>query len=191
MSRLIGNWALPRRAAAHQLRTRSSCVLWLSAVVLAAAGCGGGSGASPSRSSGASASRSSDQQAIRHVFTAELTAFAQQNWAGACEQLSLREQSALVANAGNAGLNPTSCAFALPEILTAAGDSSVLAQIAQAVGAEHPNFLSIGVNGDDAIVTVTITVNGSLYTETDRFVREEGAWKGDQLIAKGGAPSAG
>ncbi len=215
MSPLIGNWHYRRRAAAHQRRTRSSCVLWLSAVVLAVAGCGGGSGGSASRSSGASASRSSgaspsqssgasaspssgaspsrssDQQAIRHVLTAEFAAIAQQNWAGMCNQLSSRGQSALVADAGNAGLSATSCASAVPEIFTAAGGSSVLAQIMQAVGAAHPDILSIGVNGDNAIVTFTITVYGSLHTETDRFVREGGAWKAQQVIAKGGGPSAG
>jgi hypothetical protein len=139
---------------------------------LALAACGGSSGGSAA----------SNKQAVTHMFVAMQSAMAKGDYAGACQWLSQRQQSSIVAGAKKAGLKTSDCAGAFRALISTAGVSK--AQLAQAFGSSKPKIRSLTVHGDQATVTYTDTDNGKAFTETDGLVKENGNWRADRTISR-------
>lgn len=116
------------------------------------------------------------------MFVAMQSAMARGDYAGACQWLSQRQQSTIVAGAKKAGLKVSDCAGAFRSLISTAGVSK--AELAQAFGGQAPKISSLSVHGNQATVTYTATDNGKKFTETDGLVKENGSWKADRTISR-------
>ncbi len=148
------------------------CLAGVCLLCLGLAACGG---------SGSSSSASNRQQ-VAHMFVAMQSAMARGDYAGACQWLSQRQQSTIVAGAKKAGLKVSDCAGAFQSLIKTAGVSK--AELAQAFGGQAPKIKSLSVKGNQATVTYTATDNGKKFTETDGLVKENGSWKADRTISR-------
>jgi len=168
---MIGN----DRGYSETMSTGMRATVRLAAVCLLCLGlaaCGG---------SGNSSTASTRQQ-ISHMFVAMQSAMARGDYPGACQWLSQRQQSAIVAGAKKAGLKASDCAGAFRALIITAGVSK--AELAQAFGGQAPKISKLSVNGNQATVTYTATDNGKTFTETDGLVKENGTWKADRTISR-------
>jgi hypothetical protein len=92
-------------------------------------------------------SGSSNTEQIQHVFASMQSAMANGDYAGACQSLSQREQTAVVSGAKQAGLSASDCAGAFSALIKRTGVTK--AQLARAFGGgQAPKIKSISVNGN-------------------------------------------
>lgn len=132
-----------------------------------------------------SSSGSSDRAQIEHVFVALESSMAKGDYTGACNQLSSRQQSAVVSGAKQVGVTATDCPGAFSALIKKAGVSK--AQLAQAFGGGGAfKFHSIVIHGNQATVKYTTTTGGKTFSETDTLVKQNGAWKADRTVSRTG-----
>ena len=147
--------------------TRFMCVCSTCFFLAACGGSGGGS----------------DRQQIQKMFSSVDSEMAKGDYASACNYFSQRQQSNIATGARKAGLNVNSCAGALTALIKATGITR--AQLAQTFGgAATPKLKTVNVKGNQATVTLTDSIGGHAYTETDALVRENGQWRADRIIKR-------
>jgi hypothetical protein len=148
---------------AGRIRARRNvgAVLTLMAA-LGAAGCEGGG----------------EEEQLKSAFEGLQEDFASHDAAGVCERVSERAKEQV----GSLGHNrPTTCARDVRRLFGWVKDETAL----DAGGGRAPRFAAAKVDGDEAVVRVTLTTYAKSRVE---FVREGGEWKLDNFFGITGPP---